>query len=227
MQTTSLDATEMDNANDRRHDVTVDMGRVVASFKKRYGSTFWHGLTHLIGDHRPQVVLDLGCGHGLFLEAAVRRHGVRTVHGVDVDAERLRWARERLHRALPPECVHLHLVDLNTGPPPLPPKTVGLAFSGLVFHELRDPTGLLRAVLPLLSTGGTCVTYDYVSCSPEAFVSDMAALGVSPKKALQRHPRMCRHSLEDLEGMYHSAGYDHVTAIMVGHTRALVAGRKT
>jgi SAM-dependent methyltransferase len=56
------------------------------------------GMLRLAGVRSGDVVYDLGCGDGRIVIAAVRRPGVRAVC-VELDAQRLRWARDAAEEA--------------------------------------------------------------------------------------------------------------------------------
>jgi SAM-dependent methyltransferase len=105
----------------------------------------------LLGDVEGLAVLDVGCGPGLYAEELVAR-GARRVVGVDVSAEMVRLARERVRGP-----VAFHCQDLQT---PLSWAADGefdAAVMPLVIHHLDDRVAALREIARVLRSGGRLV----------------------------------------------------------------------
>ena len=90
--------------------------------------------------------LDIGCGDGQ-LTARVREVvNAREVHGVDVDPEAIRRAREKGIRTVQ--------VDLDREPLPYPSNFFDLVLASEVIEHIYDPGGLLAETHRVLTPGG-------------------------------------------------------------------------
>ena len=92
-------------------------------------------------------VLELGCSSG-YLAKPLSERG-NTVVGVELDAEAAREA-ERW-------CEHVIVGDVEAMTLPLSPSSFDVLLCGDVVEHLRDPTGVLARLRPLLKPAGTLV----------------------------------------------------------------------
>jgi len=199
---------------------------LIDSYDERYGELFWSGLTSLIGQTPRPTVLEFGCGPGLFLADSVKRLQASQVYGFDSSEEMLSQARDLLGKVLPIDKIHLARIDFDKEWPNPGHPGVDLAFSGYMLHEVNDPLGLLKAANPLIGDSGVSVVFDFISGDGDAFVRAMVKRGMTKKRALMRYPHVCKHSLDDLVGLFRNAGYQAVESVKIDGFRAIVVGRR-
>ncbi len=199
---------------------------LIDSYDERYGEPFWSGLTRLIGQTSRPVVLEFGCGPGLFLADSVKRLCANQVYGFDSSEEMLNQARDILSRVMPIDRISLVRIDFDKEKPTPGHPKVDLAFSGYMLHEVKDPLGLVKAAKPLISEGGVSVVFDFVSGDRNAFVRGMMRRGMTKERALMRYPHVCKHSLDDLVSLFRTAGYQGVESVKLDEFRAIVVGRR-
>ena len=135
-------------------------------FANRFGEDFWAEWQHWVGPvlSEPPVVLDLGSGPGMFLQALAERYpGIRAT-GVECAPYMLEAAVQ-----LPPGC---RLVDEDLHEPHLPfdDGTVDAAMASVVIHEMNQPLRLLQETRRCLKPGGRLYILDWVRAPLEVYV---------------------------------------------------------
>ncbi|MBI5380029.1 MAG: class I SAM-dependent methyltransferase, partial [Nitrospirae bacterium] len=106
-----------------------------------------------------QRVADVGTGSGYFLpwlSRAVGSEGV--VYGVDVQTEMLAWAERKVREARLPNVRLVHSTDTDTK---LPPQSVDVVLLVNTYHEVHDPSGLMKNLRKTLSSGGLLAIIDW------------------------------------------------------------------
>jgi arsenite methyltransferase len=130
----------------------------VRGARRLLGSIPWRG---------DEVVLDIGCGHGLFLVEAARHLTSGSAVGIDVWSQKDQWhntpaaAVANARRAGVAGSVHVHAADARHLP--FPDATFDVVTSSLVIHnipgrEQRDE--VLREVVRVLKPGGRVLIVD-------------------------------------------------------------------
>lgn len=106
-----------------------------------------------------ETILDVGAGTGSLLVLAKRRHPRSRAIGVDPDRRVLRIARAKLERS----GVAAELLRAGAEAIPLPPSSVDVAVSGLVFHHLpiETKTAAIAEVSRVLRPGGRFLLADF------------------------------------------------------------------
>jgi SAM-dependent methyltransferase len=126
----------------------------------------------IVGSHdlRDRRLLDIGCGLGGIDTLLARDYGAHVV-GVDVEAELVRRARERVARAGLAERVEI--VHVGPGPLPFPDASFDVVFSKDSWIHVADKRALFVDIHRLLQPGGLLLAGDWMR-GPEPFSSHMA-----------------------------------------------------
>jgi Methyltransferase domain len=77
-------------------DIEVDRRRNVIGSGQIHARKFFPAALDMLSDGPPEILVDVGCGDGAFLEAALGRYPNLTVVAVDISAESIKLAYERL-----------------------------------------------------------------------------------------------------------------------------------
>jgi hypothetical protein len=80
----------------RPADVNVDRKKNVIGSGQLHARKFFPAALDMLNGDPPDIIVDIGCGDGAFLEAALIRFPDATVVAVDISAELIRLAYERL-----------------------------------------------------------------------------------------------------------------------------------
>lgn len=102
-------------------------------------------LIHALGDRKPRMIVDAGCGPGNSTEALLRQFPEATILAFDSDPAMVDAARERLPH------ISVECTDIASWRPTEP---VDLYFSNAVFHWLPDHLPLLAGIAGQLAPGG-------------------------------------------------------------------------
>lgn len=136
------------------------------SFADRFNDDFWADWERWVEPvygERP-VVLDLGAGPGMFVQAlATRSRGIRAI-GVECAPYMLEAAV-----ALPEGC-ELIAEDLHDPHLPLEDGSVDAAMASVVLHEMNQPLRTLQEVGRCLKPGGRFYILDWVRAPLEVYI---------------------------------------------------------
>jgi arsenite methyltransferase len=133
------------------------IGKVRAA-RRLLGAIPWRG---------DELVLDVGCGHGLFLVEAARHLTTGTAVGIDVWSQKDQWhnrpaaAIENARRAGVIGRVHVH--DADARHLPFPDATFDVVVSSLVIHNIpgrEDRALALQEIVRVLKPNGHVVIVD-------------------------------------------------------------------
>lgn len=144
--------------------------RMVSSHAERFGETFWDFLTAEVLPRVPPhpVVMDLGCGPGLFLRDVAQRYAPAALYGYDLTPAMIQHAQQLSYNGLTPT---LAMHDLNAQPLPVATGSVHLIHMNAVLHVLDDPVPVLAEIRRTLAHGGVFVLNDWIRSSLEAYVT--------------------------------------------------------
>jgi arsenite methyltransferase len=157
----------------------------VRSARRLLGSIPWRG---------DEVVLDIGCGHGLFLVEAARHLTSGSAVGIDVWSQKDQWqntpaaAIANARRAGVAGRVHVH--DADARHLPFPDAAFDVVTSSLVIHnipgrEQRDQ--VLREVVRVLKPGGRVLIVDLAHTAH--YASQLRAAGLSDVRRSRPMPQ--------------------------------------
>jgi SAM-dependent methyltransferase len=143
--------------------------RMVQTHAERYGDAFWSIFSGHVLPRLPAapVVVDLGCGPGLFLRDVAQRQPAASLHGYDVTAAMIAYA-ERLPWPGAPARLALH--DVARAPLPHAAGSVDLVAMTSVLHVFDEPLPVLAEIRRVLAPGGTFLLYDWIRQSLEAYL---------------------------------------------------------
>lgn len=135
--------------------------RMVGSFSERFGAAFWDFFVTHVGPRLPPrpVIVDLGCGPGLFLKAVGERYPQATLYGYDVTPAMIVYGQSLTYAGARPA---LALHDVATQPLPLPTGSVHLLSMTSVLHILDDPFVALAEVHRVLAPTGLFMLHDWI-----------------------------------------------------------------
>jgi SAM-dependent methyltransferase len=105
------------------------------------------------------VVIDLGCGPGLWLRDFSRRHPDATLYGYDLTPAMIAHGRTLAYAgAAPTLAVH----DITAAPLPHAAGSVHLVSMTAVLHVLDEPLPVLAEIRRVLAPGGVFVLHDWI-----------------------------------------------------------------
>jgi len=201
--------------------------RMIKRYPLSYHKIFWDTLQHLVGFESKDVIADFGCGPGLLLTDLVKKLDAKHAYGLDESETMLKQTARFLSEILPTNQFTLQRINFDESQIQLEPISIDFAFSGHMFHEIRDPQNLASQIFTIMKPGGQFALFDYVSGNPEGFVKRMMDSGMTEKRARARYPHMCKHSVNDLTAFLTTAGFSDLTfETLDDESRAIVVGSK-
>jgi len=133
--------------------------RMVETHPERYGDAYWEFFTARVAPLVPPdpVIIDIGCGPGLFLRDLGRRYATASLHGYDVTPAMIAHARK-----LPDVTLTLAVLDVTTERLPHADGTVSLVSMSSVLHVLDEPLPVLAEIRRVLSPDGVFLLNDWI-----------------------------------------------------------------
>ena len=133
--------------------------RMVDTHADRFGSVFWQFFASRVAPALPArpVMIDLGCGPGLFLRDLGSRYPSATLHGYDVTPAMIAFARQ-----LTGVTLALAVHDVAVQPLPHDGATVDLVSMSSVLHVLDEPLPVLAEIRRVLAPGGIFLLHDWI-----------------------------------------------------------------
>src|SRR5215475_5814092 len=135
--------------------------RLVSNHHERFGADFWATFTDQIAPALPPqpVVVDLGCGPGLFLRDLGERYPQATLFGYDVTPAMIAYGQQLPCTGAKPTLV-LH--DTATQPLPHADGTVHLVSMSSVLHIFEEPLPVLAEIRRVLAPEGLFLLNDWI-----------------------------------------------------------------
>ena len=144
--------------------------RLVSNHPTRFGADFWAVFTAQVAPALPPrpVVVDLGCGPGLFLRDLGERYPQATLFGYDVTPAMIAYGLQ-----LPPTGARPTLVvrDVATQPLSHAAGTVHLVTMTSVLHVFDEPLPALAEIRRVLAPGGLFVLHDWIRMPLQAYLA--------------------------------------------------------
>jgi SAM-dependent methyltransferase len=187
------------------------LGRMIATHPERFGPNFWAFFAAHVGNRLPPrpVMMDLGCGPGLFLRDLAERYPQATLHGYDVTPAMVAHARQ-LSYGTARATLALH--DVATQPLPLAAASVDLTTMSSVLHVFDEPLRTLAEIRRVLAPGGLFVLHDWIRQPLQAYLAYRRdVLKEDPTESLRRGFRLFpvhnKYTPEDWRWFLAEAGF--------------------
>ena len=193
--------------------------RMVERYPRRFNDQYWSVFKANVGRHLPAepVIVDLGCGPGLYLRDLSERHQSSRLYGCDVTPAMIEHARGLRYRGAPPT---LTVQDVEKEPLPLDAAGVDLVSMTGVLHVLEDPFAVLAEVLRVLRPGGLFLLDDWVRMPLAQYVQDRPRdRGAAPERQragwLRMFPFHNKYTAEDWKWLLAEAGFSLVSTVQI------------
>ena len=184
--------------------------RMARTYPERFGEPFWAFFTAHIAPHLPPrpVMLDLGCGPGLFLRDLGERYPQATLYGYDVTPAMIAYGQHLPSTGAKPTLV-LH--DTATQPLPHADGTVHLVSMSSVLHIFEEPLLVLAEIRRVLVPGGLFMLNDWIRQPLHTYLTrrmeDMPEeRAVSLRRGFRLFPVHNKYTTEDWQWLLAEAG---------------------
>jgi SAM-dependent methyltransferase len=193
--------------------------RMAARYPRRFNDEYWSVFKANVGRHLPAepMIVDLGCGPGLYLRDLSERHRGARLHGVDATPAMIDHARQLRYQGAAPTLV---VQDVEKEPLPLDAAGVDLVSMTGVLHVLEDPFAVLAEVLRVLRPGGLFLLDDWVRMPLAQYVQDRPRdRGAAPERQhagwLRMFPFHNKYTAEDWKWLLAEAGFSLVSTVQI------------
>jgi SAM-dependent methyltransferase len=184
--------------------------RLVSNHHERFGADFWAAFSAHIAPTLPPrpVIVDLGCGPGLFLRDLGERYPQATLFGYDVTPAMITHGRQLpTTGARPTLAVH----DVATQPLPHGAGTVHLVTMTSVLHVLDEPLPVLGEIRRVLVPHGLFVLHDWIRMPLQAYLASRQERqeeepDLSRQRGFRLFPAHCKYTTEDWQWLLGEAG---------------------
>jgi SAM-dependent methyltransferase len=185
--------------------------RLVSNHHERFGADFWATFTAQIAPALPPqpVIVDLGCGPGLFLRDLGERYPQATLFGYDVTPAMIAHGRQLpTTGARPTLAVH----DVATQPLPHAAGTVHVVTMTSVLHVLDEPLPVLGEIRRVLAPNGLFVLHDWIRMPLQTYFTwrqerQEEEPDVSRQRGFRLFPAHCKYTTEDWQWVLGEAGF--------------------
>jgi ubiquinone/menaquinone biosynthesis C-methylase UbiE len=140
---------------------------MIEGFSNRFGEdfwSFWQQWMEPVQGNKP-VLLDLGCGPGMFLNAIKAQYPTIRAYGIEV-AEYMLDAMVSLSDGC--EIIEADLHDPHL---PFADASVDVVFASVVIHEMEQPVKALQEIYRCLKPGGRFFIIDWVRAPLETYLN--------------------------------------------------------
>jgi SAM-dependent methyltransferase len=185
--------------------------RLVSNHHERFGADFWATFTDQIAPALPPqpVIVDLGCGPGMFLRDLGERYPQATLFGYDVTPAMIVHGQQLSTTGTRPT---LAVHDVATQPLPHRAGTVHLVTMISVLHVLDEPLPVLAEIRRVLAPGGLFVLHDWVRMPLQTYLARRQEqqgeeLDVARRRGFRVFPAHCKYTTEDWQWLLGEAGF--------------------
>jgi SAM-dependent methyltransferase len=185
--------------------------RMVDTYAERFGADFWEVFAAHVAPTLPPhpVVIDLGCGPGLFLNDVGKRYPQARLYGYDLTPAMISYGEQlSATGARPSLAVH----DVATRPLPHDPGSVHLVTMSSVLHVIDEPLPVLAEIHRVLAAGGIFLLHDWIRLPLAAYLQwRIERQGEEPAVSRQRGFRLFpvhnKYTTEDWQWLLREAGF--------------------
>ncbi len=193
--------------------------RMVERYPRRFNDQYWSVFRANVGRHLPAdpVIVDLGCGPGLFLRDVSERHQGSRLYGLDVTPAMIEHARGLRYRGAPPT---LAVHDVEKEPLPLGAGSVDLVSMTGVLHVIDDPFAVLAEVQRVLRPGGVFLLDDWVRMPLARYAQDRPRDRTEPLERqragwLRMFPFHNKYTADDWKWLLAEGGFSLVSSVQI------------
>lgn len=196
---------------------------MVKTHSERYGQDYWAAFDTCVAPHLPAspVVIDLGCGPGLFLHDLARRAASAHLYGYDVTPAMIAYGQGL---AWPGATPTLMVHDVTAAPLPHAAGTVDLVSMTSVLHVLDEPLPVLAEIRRVLAPRGLFLLHDWTRQPFQSYLAwRRESLGETGPEHLGRAFRLFpvhnKYTIEDWQWLLAEAGFTirHQAALRQSH----------
>ena len=185
--------------------------RMVETYPERFGDAYWALFTAHVAPALPPrpVMMDLGCGPGLFLRELGERYPTATLYGYDVTPAMIAHGRQLAGAGAKPT---LALHDVAVEPLPHAAGTVHLVAMSSVLHVLDEPLPVLAEIRRVLASGGIFLLHDWIRQPLPTYLAwRRESLGEgeaeSRRRGFRLFPVHSKYTTEDWRWLLSEAGF--------------------
>jgi SAM-dependent methyltransferase len=185
--------------------------RMVTTHLERYGQDYWAAFDAGVAPHLPAspVVIDLGCGPGLFLRDLARRDPSTCLYGYDVTPAMIAYGQSL---AWPGPTPTLVVHDVTAAPLPHAAGAVDLVSMTSVLHVLDEPLPVLAEIRRVLAPRGLFLLHDWTRQTLQSYLAwRRDGLGETGPEHLGRAFRLFpvhnKYTSEDWQWLLAEAGF--------------------
>ena len=185
--------------------------RMVKTYPERFGDAYWALFTAHVAPSLPPrpVMMDLGCGPGLFLRELGERYPTASLYGYDVTPAMIAHGRQLSVAGATPT---LALHDVAIEPLPHAAGTVHLAAMSSVLHVVDEPLPVLAEIRRVLASGGIFLLHDWIRQPLHTYLAwRRESLGEgeaeSRRRGFRLFPVHSKYTTEDWRWLLAEAGF--------------------
>jgi len=183
--------------------------RMILTYPERFDEAFWAFFAVNVAPHVPArpLILDLGCGPGLFLRDLGERYPGAALHGYDVTPAMIAYGRELAGGKLAME-----VRDVSTESLPHAAGTAHLVSMSSVLHVFDEPLPVLAEIRRVLAPGGVFLLHDWIRQPLATYLTwrreVMKESGAeSERRGFRLFPVHNKYTPEDWRWLLASAGF--------------------
>src|SRR5262245_49237300 len=185
--------------------------RMASTYPERFGEDLWRFFTDQVAPSLPErpVIIDLGCGPGLFLRDLGERYPQATLFGYDVTPAMIAHGQQLSMTGTRPTLV-VH--DVAAQPLPHAAGTVDLVTMTSVLHVLDEPLPVLAEIHRILAPNGLFVLHDWIRMPLQTYLASRQERqeddpAVSRQRGFRLFPAHCKYTTADWLWLLGEAGF--------------------
>jgi SAM-dependent methyltransferase len=185
--------------------------RMLASHVERFNKAFWDLFATQIAPFLPAqpVIIDLGCGPGLFLHDAGERYPQSVLYGYDITPAMLAHGQQLPWTGGKPT---LALHDVAAQPLPHATGSVHLVTMSSVLHVFEEPLPVLGEIHRVLAPAGIFLLHDWIRHPLQAYLASRQEgqgedIETSRQRGFRLFPVHNKYTAKDWQWLLGEAGF--------------------